>query len=193
MSGRHTPTTREATRRCGAAAACQHKQRSGAWQPSSGSRHTHTSRGAHSRSSTSTHVTERRGSGHGHTQRHRATRPSIAHHTVAGNPHTADSTSATTARSTETNTNALQVHKTATIRPRGGRGQRQHRGANGKVDTTHTHSRPAAACTHSITTHASTEIATWYNMTCKQQHAWRCCAPAASRRACPRASETSSS
>jgi hypothetical protein len=107
------------------------------WQPSSGSRHT--SRGAHSRSSTSTHVTERRGSGHGHTQRHRATRPSIAHHTVAGNPHTADSTGATTARSTETNTNALQVYKTTTTRPRGDRGQRQHRGANGTVDTTHTH------------------------------------------------------
>jgi hypothetical protein len=125
------------------------------WQPSSGSRHTHNSRGAHSRSSTSTHVTVRCGSAHGHTQRHRATRPSIAHHTVAGNPHTADSTGATTARSTETNTNALQVYKTTTTRPRGDRGQRQHRGANGNVDTTRTqptrgglHTQHHEACQH---------------------------------------------
>ncbi len=53
----------------------------------------------------------------------------------------------TTACSTQINTNALQVYKPTTTRPRGGRGQRQHRGAIGTVDTTHTHSRPAAACT----------------------------------------------
>jgi hypothetical protein len=131
-----------------------------------GSRHTHSSRGAHSRSFTSTHVTERRGSGHGHSQRHRATRPSIAHHTVAGNPHTADSTGATKARSTETSANAVHVCKPTTTRPRGGRGQRQHRGDIGNVDTTHTHSRPAAACTRSTTTHASTELATLQSILC---------------------------
>jgi hypothetical protein len=162
MNGRHTPTTREATRGVGQRRyANTHTQRSGAWQPSSGSRHTHTSRGVHSRSSTSTHVTVRCGSGHAHSQRHRATRPSIAHHTVAGNPHTADSTGTTTARSTETNTNALQLYKPTTTRPRGGRGSGNTAAPSAQsTQRTHSPSRPAAACTRSITAHASTEIAT---------------------------------
>ncbi len=79
--------------------------------------------------------------------RHCATRPSIAHHTVAGNPHTADSTGATTARSTETNTNALQVHKTTPTRPRGGRGS-GNTAAQSAQSTQCAHTQPASGGLH---------------------------------------------